>query len=486
MDDVITVLSSDDENEKSPARPKKRLNPIFLKNLVEISVTKVKAPKKTNICTVDLCSDDEENVTTEATDKLHNETTNCNENVITLDDEDTNTVENTTSENATNNICTEDIENGIVEDSEPSESGGSQQLGIRKLLERFVETVNRQIQDEKYESIRNSFPRLWINYKKCQDELDVSVHFKNLLSTNIEKAESSPAAAVISFHEVFQELKDMTTSECIEVEDTRTLMNLKKLEKCIKKLIQRIKQLDEQEVDFNEEEDSTFLKAEKFKTRLNQVYKTYCKLLKRNPYKGRIIHARIDFVHSEFNEINRAICKKYKTNKTFPCYYEMEKLITDTDKEFNLGLSESKIKSESKHCFQKLGELMQLRRRKDLYDSHCSLLSHNEDPAKADPQLENILKKNYEEGQSKIAKVVQEYAEKQDVAGEEPQLNESGNDSDKSDEDSVGEEEEQEEEDDEGGCQENGIDDEDVNEMDCEEDTKENGEAHQQEDDNNN
>lgn len=70
--------------------------------------------------------------------------------------------------------------------------------------------------------------------------------------------------------------------------------------------------------------------------------------MKKNPYSGRLTHAKLDFVDSEYNEINRAINKKYKNNQKFPSYYEMEKYIAKVVEEHKLPLSDAEIKKESK------------------------------------------------------------------------------------------------------------------------------------------
>ncbi|KAJ8952695.1 hypothetical protein NQ318_021011 [Aromia moschata] len=60
-----------------------------------------------------------------------------------------------------------------------------------------------------------------------------------------------------------------------------------------------------------------------------------------------ISYEKLDFVDSEYNDINRAISKKYKNNKKFPSYIEMEEFIKKIVAEHNLDLSEAAIKSES-------------------------------------------------------------------------------------------------------------------------------------------
>lgn len=87
----------------------------------------------------------------------------------------------------------------------------------------------------------------------------------------------------------------------------------------------------------------------RFTNRLNKVYLKYCEYLKKNPHAGRITYSKLDFVDSKYNEVNRAISKKYKNNKKFPNYFEMVQFITNVSKENNLELTEKEIETESKY-----------------------------------------------------------------------------------------------------------------------------------------
>lgn len=59
-------------------------------------------------------------------------------------------------------------------------------------------------------------------------------------------------------------------------------------------------------------------------------------------------------------------------------------------------------------CFKKLGELLQHRRKKELFDAHYLYIRDTEDPANADNTLDSTLKQNYNEGQVKIEKICEE------------------------------------------------------------------------------
>ncbi|XP_074033278.1 daxx-like protein [Leptinotarsa decemlineata] len=264
-------------------------------------------------------------------------------------------------------------------------------------------------------------------YGKCEMELGESTDFEQIVQTAITKAETSAPLAVIGFNDIFQYLKDVLNSESVEVTAEKR-GKLKKLEKTIKLLIAKIKSLEEAEIDFDDEEDSTYLQLDRYTNRLKKVHHKYCELLEKNPYSGRLTYSKLDFSDSEYNEINRAISKKYKNNKKFPSYSEMETFIKKIAEENNLELSDSKIKSESIHCFKKLGELLQNRRRRELYDSHYMFIKESTDPAKNDPSLNLVLTEQYSEGQNKIEKIVQEYVNKQENNTEVSVSNEESSD----------------------------------------------------------
>ncbi|KAJ8952694.1 hypothetical protein NQ318_021010 [Aromia moschata] len=78
-------------------------------------------------------------------------------------------------------------------------------------------------------------------------------------------------------------------------------------------------------------------------------------------------------------------------------------------------------------CFKKLGELLQSRRKKELYDSHYLYIRDSDDPAGKDAELASTLKQNFTEGQIKIEKVCEEFVSKEE-RGEDPQLSEEDSD----------------------------------------------------------
>lgn len=66
------------------------------------------------------------------------------------------------------------------------------------------------------------------------------------------------------------------------------------------------------------------------------------------------------------------------------------------------------MSSAGVRCFKKLGELLQRRRKKELYDAHYLYIRDTEDPANVDKSLDSTLKQSYNEGQVKIEKICEE------------------------------------------------------------------------------
>ncbi|XP_057664356.1 RNA polymerase-associated protein LEO1-like [Diorhabda carinulata] len=482
MDEIIT-LASDEEETVSP--PKKRINPYVLNNLPNVSITKVRKIKEKRQDIVVLSSDDDSDdeikkkpdEKVECTNGKEAVDANINNDIIQIDDGDVvennsvndsieiidadNDLESTKnldkscqvisaeSEDANtskDNEIIDDIINDILDAKESDESVASPSVPDKPpntiLLDQLLKIIEEQTQDEKYTIIREKIPLLLSYYRKRNDNLKDCNDFKILLKSCSEKAEKSAALAVKAFHEVYQYLKEQVNVDSVEVEK-RYIPHIQKLEKAIKQLVKVIKHLEEQEVDFDEEEDSAFIKLERYNNRLDKIYKKYCALLNKNPYSGRLTYAKLDFVDSDYNEINRAISKKF-SNRKFPSYYEMEKFIGKVAKDNNLNLKEEKIKKESIHCFKRLGELLQNRRRKELYDSHVTLIKDTEDPAKENPELNTILKHNFIEGQKKIDKLVEGFVNRPEESSSSP------NDSDDSDKSDDEDEEDQEEDNDDG------------------------------------
>lgn len=162
-------------------------------------------------------------------------------------------------QNQNNDFIKDSLRNGQSNqaDNSPKEMSFNE-LSNPDLIEYFLDICKKNLENTEYDLI-NQFDMFSQYYKKCEPSLVESNDFRKLIESNIKKAKVSPSQAVISFGEVFMHLKDLNKVNSVEVTKKKKL-KLKKMEHTIKLLVKKIKDLENAEVDFSDEEDSSYMK----------------------------------------------------------------------------------------------------------------------------------------------------------------------------------------------------------------------------------
>ncbi|XP_015181389.1 PREDICTED: death domain-associated protein 6-like isoform X2 [Polistes dominula] len=263
---------------------------------------------------------------------------------------------------------------------------------------------------------------------------------------------------------------------------------LKKIEKAMNICSKRIKILEEREVNFDDEDDSNYIKLEKYKERMVQLYNEYCRITGDNQDAGRPYlrpkHlnttqiSSVDYAITNF--INSKITKRNKLKKNgrftddliFPDYRDILKCVSSCNERNNLGLSKQKQAQIAKKAFTDLGEHLQRARRIDYWDTFSlSLENKEEDPALKDQELAKKLRDNHVIGQQKLSKIFQDFVKKQeemilpeDDANTENDDNEDSNVESKDEDENSEEDDEDEDEDEDKNKDENKGEDDNDNE----------------------
>lgn len=73
---------------------------------------------------------------------------------------------------------------------------------------------------------------------------------------------------------------------------------------------------------------------------------------------------------------------------------DVSKCLDYCNKKHNLGLVKKQMEEIAKDAFEKLGKLLQERRKRDFYETAQFYVGENKDPAKEDPELRSQLEKN--------------------------------------------------------------------------------------------
>ncbi|KAK9888780.1 hypothetical protein WA026_001005 [Henosepilachna vigintioctopunctata] len=431
----LICLSSSDEDE--PRNKKKRIEPIPVKDAQPN--TDSKKFNESIICLdSDEDTDSQEVVMTNNKENVENNSMSICKSNDTVDQNDIDNVKELYSIKNLPNDSLNQIEYEERENSDSISNGNHAEkysktedkndtvaLNDHNLLNNteslpneaisFLSTCKRQLRGTECASIiYKRFPTLIKIFRDLADEISKSDYFKSFLIKQNKIASESVKGCIISFKDVYQYFKSILECEGIEL-SKKHWKHLRKLEEVMNKLLEKLRELDDTEVDFDAEDQSSYIKYERYSQRLSKVYAKYCQILKKNPYAGRLTHERLDFVSSHYNEINLAVSKKYKNNKKFPNYSELSSFISEVVKEKKIDLSDAELKVECKYCFEKLGDLLQTRRKKELYEVHCSFIIDNEDPAEKDTELNKKLRISSKEGMVKIEQVCEEYVKKQEL-----------------------------------------------------------------------
>jgi len=210
------------------------------------------------------------------------------------------------------------------------------------------------------------------------------------------------------------------TSPSISDKDKRVKKkHKKKLERALALCEKKIRQLEETEVDFDDDNDSVYILEAKYKKRYMEIYRKLAACNKLSSNLERRSDKQFKFEDSKYVNINLKLSKFVNRTKQFPDFVDIRQLVEETNQAQSLNLSEIQIHNEAEHIFQAVGKKLKNRRAHDDCDS---LYSHFKelrpvDPADNDTSLEEKLQNQQLAGKKRIEKVFQDYVEKQICRG---------------------------------------------------------------------
>ncbi|XP_034934324.1 glutamic acid-rich protein [Chelonus insularis] len=270
--------------------------------------------------------------------------------------------------------------------------------------------------------------------------------------------------------EVFDEYREM---------DQRRKEKIKAIEKCMEVVQKRINKLEATEVDFDDEMDSTFMKTEKYKKRMVELYSLWCRYTNNDETANRsylrpkhfnkltgivtVDQAINSFINSKLEKRRK---KQTKNNsEIFPDYIDILNVVHKHNVQNNLGMDKRAEREAAKSAFTKLGEYLQRVRREDLFDSFSTFYENDEDPVKKDSELARKFLENRTIGEKKMNAIFDEYTKKQEELKEKrnDQKNHHGNsesDNDDGDKNSEDEDDDDDDNDDDDDDDDDDNDDE--------------------------
>jgi hypothetical protein len=152
--------------------------------------------------------------------------------------------------------------------------------------------------------------------------------------------------------------------------------------------------LEEVEVDWEDDDNSAYLKKVRFEKRACEIYHKICEITGESTHAHRIVKKPISFKGTDFPEFNKQLQKIVNKKNAFPNFRDVLKSLDFCNKKHNYRLSQDQLKYIAQDAFEKLGKILQQRRKNDLYETTTFYVGKAKDPAKEDPELRVQLEKN--------------------------------------------------------------------------------------------
>ncbi|KAM3966678.1 uncharacterized protein ACR2FA_012218 [Aphomia sociella] len=284
-------------------------------------------------------------------------------------------------------------------------------------------------------------------YKQVPKDYTESEEFIDMVSSKILAMKAAPEKMYLFIKDIVDELnmqRKMAKSQVTNTEnkaqgkaadnflygenseyDSKRQRQIRKLEKTLKKLHRAIQKLEEQEVDFDDEEDSVYLLTERYKERMVRVHAKFCQLTNtKMPSEPRVqIDARPGQPSGPAKRLEKWINKKVPigTPLPFPDFHDVLRCVRDANESDKLGLNEADIMEEARDLFTRCGKKLQRRRQENEWRLAASRISVDTDPADNNDDLKLKLTQNHQLATKKETELFNKYADKQNQLKLEPE-----------------------------------------------------------------
>ncbi|CAH0405843.1 unnamed protein product [Chilo suppressalis] len=223
--------------------------------------------------------------------------------------------------------------------------------------------------------------------------------------------------------------------------DSKRQRQIRKLEKTLKKLHRAIQKLEEQEVDFDDDEDSVYLLTEsdegctsnkdsdkqlvkdpktlllRYKERMVRVHAKFCQLTNtKMPSEPRVqIDARPGQPQGPAKKLEKWINKKVPigTPLPFPDFHDVLRCVREANEEDKLGWNEADVMEEARDLFTRCGKKLQRRRQENEWRMAASRITVDADPAEKSEDLKMKLTENKKVAAKRETEILNKYADRQ-------------------------------------------------------------------------
>lgn len=246
-------------------------------------------------------------------------------------------------------------------------------------------------------------------YSLLVPEYRRSEQFYSLMERKEAEMVRCPSHLFRHMKELLDELKSHRSDKSEKVKVKASDKFVHKLCKALELLHRKIKKLEEKEVDWDDDNNSSYIQLQRYRERMIKVHEKLQELEGETRTRFR---RKISFSGTQFPSINRAIEKFVNAKGEFPDYYDIYDLLKKTYMSERIEISTDKLKSEAKLVFINIGEQLQKQRQLDCWDAHSSFLPGDADPADFSSELCSALNENRKLYGSRVDEIIDQFAAK--------------------------------------------------------------------------
>jgi death-associated protein 6 len=284
--------------------------------------------------------------------------------------------------------------------STSKDNSGSQQRK-NEITEPFKVLIKTCFKAESSSDMKQVVKKLFRYYHQNHSKYITSKAFLKSVKNVTEEIVKEPHLVYKKLTEIIHELDARRKGKTVEVEEKEESklseeeeVRYNVLKKAFKRCKRAIADLEEAEVDWEDDDNSAYLKKFRFEKRACEIYEKMCEITGESKHAHRLIKKPIKFKGTDFPEFNKHLERTCNKKNAFPNYRSVLKTLDFCNKKYKYGLSPDQMKRVAQDGFEKLGKILQQRRKTDLYETTEFYVGKEKDPAKTDPELQAQLEKN--------------------------------------------------------------------------------------------
>ena len=267
--------------------------------------------------------------------------------------------------------------------------------------------VDNRAEKDKLNNSDSEFPEK----NNSDEELLISLSLEKKSPCRISEQSTQDKTNIKVFNKSLSSSNDKASGSSKNVSEKHIL----KLEKALRACAKEIKKCEEAEIDWENDQDSNFIMADKWKKKFMRIHNKLAEYSGTERSLDRSLDKKFKFSDSLYPEINKKIERFVNKTQTFPDFWDIKKQIEKVNVENKLKLQDIQIHNEAEKIFIAIGKKLKKRRNIDDGNVMYSYLRPDDsgDPADQDAELDTKLVQLGKVAEMKINRVFEEFVEKQ-------------------------------------------------------------------------